>query len=159
DRTVSLGLQGVTAGRGDLVQARENAWHLDGYLGNRRAPRNRDEFKITDVLDDGSITVTPIDRGTGQPVDDRTMRLPADHVADKLALGYAYTVHAAQGLTVDTTHTVITPRTSADALYVGMSRGHDANTAHVVTLDRPDQAQPGETLQAIHRNPQAVLAT
>lgn len=159
NRTIALGLQGVSAGRGDLVQARENAWHLDGYAGNRRAPRNRDEFKITDIRDDGSITVAPIDRSTGQPVKGETMQLPPDYVAQKLALGYAYTVHAAQGVTVDTTHTVITPRTGADALYVGMSRGRDANTAHIVTLDRPDQAETGQTLDAVRRNPQAVLAT
>lgn len=163
DRTVALGLQGLSAGRGDLVQARENAWHLARYAGNRRPPRNRDEFKITDIGEDGSITVAPIDRSTGRTVgsDDggETMRLPADYVADKLVLGYAYTVHAAQGVTVDTTHTVITPRTGADALYVGMSRGREANTAHVVTLDRPEQAEVGETLEAVHRNPQAVLAT
>lgn len=158
-RTVQLDLQGLFAGRGDVVQARENAWHLDGYAGNRRAPRNRDEFKITDVHDDGSITCAPIDRATGRPVDGETMRLPADYVAGKLALGYAYTVHAVQGVTVDTTHTVVTPHTGADALYVGMSRGRHANTAHVVTLDRPQDAATGEVLEAVHRNPQAVLAT
>ncbi len=158
-RTVQLGLQGLFAGRGDVVQARENAWHLDGYEGNRRAPRNRDEFKITAVHDDGSITCAPIDRGTGQPVDGETMRLPADYVADKVALGYAYTVHAVQGVTVDTTHTVASPSTGADALYVGMSRGRAANTAHVVTVDRPADAATGEVLEAVHRNPRAVLAT
>ncbi|GAB3751246.1 MobF family relaxase [Microlunatus parietis] len=159
ERTVQLGLQGLFAGAGDVVQARENAWHLAGYAGNRRAPRNRDEFKITDVHDDGSITCAPIDRDTGRPVDGETLRLPADYVSDKLALGYAYTVHAVQGVTVDTTHSVVSARTGADALYVGMSRGRHANTAHVVTRDRPDQAQTGEVLEAVHRDPQAVLAT
>ncbi len=158
-RTVQLGLQGLFAGVGDVVQARENAWHLDGYEGNLRAPRNRDEYKITEVHDDGSITCAPMDRGSGQPVDGETMRLPADYVADKVALGYAYTVHAVQGVTVDTTHTVATPSTGADALYVGMSRGRSANTAHVVTLARPADAATGEVLEAVHRNPQAVLAT
>ena len=36
------------------------------------------------------------------------MVLPADYVAEHLALGYASTVHAAQGATVDTTHAVVT---------------------------------------------------
>jgi len=36
------------------------------------------------------------------------MVLPATYVGEHLALGYASTVHAAQGLTVDLTHSVIT---------------------------------------------------
>ncbi|OLT19369.1 hypothetical protein BJF78_36210 [Pseudonocardia sp. CNS-139] len=57
--------------------------------------------------------------------------LPARYVAEDVALGYVSTVHAAQGSTVDTTHSVITGNTSAKALYVAMTRGRDGNTAHV----------------------------
>jgi hypothetical protein len=56
------------------------------------------------------------------------------HVAEHLALGYASTVQAAQGITVDTSHTVVTFRTGPAALYVGMSRGRQANMAHVSPL-------------------------
>ena len=84
--------------------------------------------------------------------------LPADYVAEHLALGYASTVHAAQGLTVDTCHTVVTQTTAAEALYVGMTRGRQANTAHVVTRAVPADAPPGTVLEAVHRSPAAVLA-
>jgi len=63
-----------------------------------------------------------------------------------------------RGLTVDTSHTVVTPATAADALYVGMTRGRNANTAHVVTRAVPADAPPGAVLDSLHRSPTAVLA-
>ena len=39
----------------------------------------------------------------------------------------------AQGRTVDTTHLLVTGPLSRQALYVGMTRGRESNTAHVVT--------------------------
>ena len=42
-------------------------------------------------------------------------------------------MHVAQGRTVDTAHLLVTGSLSRQALYVGMTRGREANTAHVVT--------------------------
>ena len=58
--------------------------------------------------------------------------LPARYVAADVVLGYATTIAGAQGRTVDRGHVVVTPRTTSASLYVGMSRGRDANHAHVV---------------------------
>jgi hypothetical protein len=74
-------------------------------------------------------------------------------------------------LTVDTCHTGASPATTAEALYVGMSRGRQANTAHVTTatgytrmtstengLVIPADA-PGEDVQGeVRKSPNAVLA-
>ena len=79
-------------------------------------------------------------------------------MAEHLALGYASTVHAAQGMTVDTSHTVVTNTTGAEALYVGMSRGRQANTAHVTTRAMAVDAPAGEMPKAVHRDPMSVLA-
>ena len=84
--------------------------------------------------------------------------LPPAYVAEHLALGYASTVHAAQGGTVDTTHTVVTTRTGPAALYVGMSRGRDTNTAHVTTQTGVDDPAQGSDAHTLHRDPVAVLA-
>jgi hypothetical protein len=46
---------------------------------------------------------------------------------------YAGNVHVAQGRTVDTAHLLVTGSLSRQALYVGITRGRQANTAHVVT--------------------------
>jgi hypothetical protein len=155
--SVPLGLQGTWAGVGDIVQARRNGWHLAGYHGNRRGPINREQYRVTAIREDGRLEVTSILGHTDQIQDDRIV-LPAAYVAEHLALGYATTVHAAQGLTVDTCHTVVTQSTAAEALYVGMTRGRQANTAHVVTRAVPAEAPPGSVLTAVHRSPAVVLA-
>ena len=157
DRSVPLGLQGTWAGVGDIVQARSNGWHLAGYHGNRRGPINRERYRVTAVRDDGGLDVTTLPGGTDLVEGDRIV-LPAGYVAEHLALGYASTVHAAQGLTVDTCHTVVTQTTAAEAVYVGMTRGRQANTAHIVTRATPADAPPGTVIEAVHRPPAAVLA-
>lgn len=49
-------------------------------------------------------------------------------------LGYAVTVHRAQGATVETAHILIDPaRTARESLYVGMTRGRESNVAYVAT--------------------------
>ena len=157
EQGVPLDLEGTWAGVGDIVQARRNGWHLAGYSGNRRGPISREQYRVTAIRDDGGLEVTALLGGTGRVEGDRLV-LPAAYVAEHLALGYASTVHAAQGLTVDTCHTVVTQITAAEAFYVGMTRGRQANTAHVVTRTVPADAPPGTVLTAVHRSPDAVLA-
>lgn len=158
---VWLGRQGTVAGVGDLVQARRNAWHLGGRDGNRRGPINRETYRITAVRDGGAIEVTTDTTAAEADGADglgQTLVLPASYVAEDLALGYAATVHAAQGTTVDTTHTVVTPATGPAALYVGMSRGRETNTAHVTTRTAPEDPADGTERHALHRDPVATLA-
>ncbi|GAA4536657.1 MobF family relaxase [Pseudonocardia xishanensis] len=147
---VPLGLQGTYAGVGDLVQARANGWDLAGLEGNRRGPINRETYRVTATRPDGGLEVTT-DAG-------ERLVLPAGYVAGNLALAYASTVHAAQGTTVDTCHTVVTPRTGHEAFYVGMSRGRARNTAHIATLTGPDDPARGRDDQTVHRDPVAAVA-
>ena len=58
--------------------------------------------------------------------------LPADYVAQHVRLAYATTIAAAQGLTVDETHVVVTPALYRSDLYTALSRGRDANHAYAV---------------------------
>ena len=81
-------------------------------------------------------------------------RLPRSYLARHAELAYAGNVHVAQGRTVDTAHLLITDSLSCQALYVGMTRGREANTAHVVTGNTaPPGHQPYQ--QAV---PESVLA-
>ena len=159
DGAVPLGLQGTYASRGDLIQTRRNAWDLAGYQANRRGPINRETFRVVDTHDDGSLAVAPIvgRAAAGEQLGD-PISLPASYVAKHVALGYASTVHAAQGLTVDTSHMVVSGRTGADALYVGLSRGRETNTAYVVTRPVGADAPTGEVNQTVHRSARATLA-
>ena len=63
ERGVELGMddwQGVTAGVGDLVQARALAWHLRGFEGNTAAPITRKTYRVLATRTDGGLTVAPI---------------------------------------------------------------------------------------------------
>ncbi|MGD9525165.1 MAG: MobF family relaxase [Pseudonocardia sp.] len=153
---VPLGLQGTYAGVGDLVEARANAWDLAGVEGNRRGPINRETYRVLATRDDGSLEVTP-DLAPGIVEAERIV-LPAGYVRENLALAYASTVHSAQGTTVDTSHTVVTPRTSQSAVYVGMSRGLEDNTAHITTRTVPEDLADGTDAHEVRRDPVAALA-
>ena len=67
-----------------------------------------------------------------------TVTLPAAYVAEHVDLGYAVTAHRAQGITVDTSHVVVSGGTTRENLYVSMTRGRDSNSAYVA-LDNPDE--------------------
>lgn len=86
--------------------------------------------------------------------------LPASYVAQHVELGYASTVHTAQGLTADTMHGVVTGTESRETLYTMMTRGRHANHVHVTIggdgdphqLLHPDTREPAtatEILEAI----------
>ncbi|MFD8500137.1 MobF family relaxase [Amycolatopsis sp. NPDC059657] len=157
---VPLGLQGTFAGVGDVVQARRNGWNLAGVEGNRRGPINREQYRVLATREDGGLVVAPIlGRVDGGEQLGNRMTLPGDYVSDHVALGYASTVHSAQGLTVDKAHAVVTQSTGLAGLYVALTRGRHGNVAHVATLAVPNDTPPGVTLEAVHRNPSAVLAT
>jgi hypothetical protein len=87
--------------------------------------RNGDRWTVTHRHPDGSLTVSRLG-GHGRVV------LPAAYVAADVALAYALTVHKAQGVTVDRAVLVADDATTAEALYVGMTRGRHHNTALVV---------------------------
>jgi conjugative relaxase-like TrwC/TraI family protein len=155
---VALSSQGTFAGVGDVVQGRYNAWNLAGYQGNRRGPINRERYTVLATTAEGGLTVAPILGGDGGELLGEQLHLPPSYVAEHVELGYASTYHASQGLTVDTSHPVITPNTSPQALYVGLTRGREANTGHVTTRTVGPDAETGEVNEAVHRNPSAVLA-
>lgn len=147
---VRLGRDGNFAGIGDRVQARLNARTLAGYRGNIRGPINRETYQVVDVFDDGGLTVAD-DAGN-------QINLPASYVEQHLALGYAVTVHGAQGQTVETGHQIITPNTSAGAMYAGITRGWENNTAYVETISVTPDARPGEAHDVQRRPAVGVLA-
>jgi hypothetical protein len=121
---------GTRAGVGDTIITRRNDRRLRSV---REWVRNGDRWQITDVRDDGSVTIRKPGRKFGAIV------LPADYVAEHVDLGYAVTAHRAQGITVDTSHVLVEPTTTRENFYVAMTRGKQSNRAYVV-LDRPDDA-------------------
>jgi conjugative relaxase-like TrwC/TraI family protein len=128
---------GLAAGVGDRIVTRRNHRRLttaDGFV------RNGALWDVAAVLPDGALRV----RATASDVDTRTVRLPAEYVAEHVELGYATTIARTQGMTVDETHTVATPGMGREDLYVAMSRGSHSNRTYVV-VDQPDpECLPGQ---------------
>lgn len=65
----------------------------------------------------------------------RRVTLPADYVTQHVQLGYACTVHAAQGQTMHTSHTVLTGTESRQLLYVALTRGRHTNHLYLDTTN------------------------
>jgi ATP-dependent exoDNAse (exonuclease V) alpha subunit len=85
--------------------------------------KNRDHWTITNIHQDGSLTVTGT---TG------TIILPADYSIQNLELGYAQTGHASQGRTVDIALLLLDSPTDSRGVYTPMTRGREDNHAYVV---------------------------
>jgi exodeoxyribonuclease V alpha subunit len=113
---------------GDVVTARKN------HRGEDFSVSNRESFTIRSITEDGSLTVTG-------GIDGRTEQLPADYVAAHLELGYASTIHGAQGVTARRAVTVVSEQTTAAQLYVGMTRGKLDNRALVAASSRTQALQ------------------
>jgi len=121
--------EGATASVGDLITTRRNDRRL--ALTANDWVRNGDRWHILDVRRDGSLRVRHL--GTS-----RVIILPADYVAAHVDLGYARTIHSAQGLTADTCHTVATGAESRQLLYVAVTRGRTHNHLYVQTVGDGD---------------------
>jgi conjugative relaxase-like TrwC/TraI family protein len=123
---------GNSASVGDVVITRRNERTIRTSGGGW--VKNGDRWRVVDIRRDGSMLVDRLDpRRRGKTV------LSAEYVAEYVDLGYAVTAHRAQGITVETSHVVVTPSTTRENLYVSMSRGRESNIAYVA-LDQPDDS-------------------
>jgi hypothetical protein len=115
--------------------------------------KNGDRWTITGIGRRGDLTV----RHNRSQL---TVRLPIDYVRTSTGLGYATTIHSAQGVSADTMHGLLTGQESRQQLYTMLSRGRHANQLYLQvvgdgdphTLIRPDTVAPrtpAETLQQI----------
>ncbi|WP_138731654.1 MobF family relaxase [Modestobacter excelsi] len=113
---------GTAASVGDLVLARHNQRDLP--ITATEWVKNGDRFTVTALTGDGGLRVRHAPTR-------RQLTLSAAYVAEHVQLGYAATIHLAQGATVDTTHTVLTGTETREQLYVALSRGRTANHLHL----------------------------
>ena len=120
---------GLTCSAGDIISTRLNNRRL--ALTRTDFVRNGDRWTVDEVHQDGSLTVTHI--GTA-----RSIHLPADYVAENTTLGYARTIHGAQGITADTCHTVATGTENRQLAYVALTRGKRGNDVYFGTASDGD---------------------
>jgi AAA domain len=122
---VPLARTGSLAGLGDEIMTRQNDYDL-GVI-------NRQRFRVvgSGIDQDGRASLSVLG------ADGAVRELPAGYVDEHVQLAYGSTVHAAQGATVDRGYVVTDGRSDAAALYVGLTRGRDRNTA-IVALQATD---------------------
>jgi conjugative relaxase-like TrwC/TraI family protein len=124
---------GSAASAGDAIITRRNDRRL--RISATDWVKNGDRWTVEAVLAGGALRVRHHDTA-------RLVTLPASYVAEHVALGYALTIHAAQGATADTCHTVISGSECREQLYVAMTRGRHANPVHVVMPGATDEHAP-----------------
>jgi exodeoxyribonuclease V alpha subunit len=112
---------GERLGVGDRVATRRNATGL--------GVANRDIWTVTALDDDGTVHLAG-KAGARQ--------VPVDYARRNIELAYASTIYGAQGATTHAAHLLLGEHTGAASAYVAMTRGRDANTAHLVAADLDD---------------------
>jgi hypothetical protein len=140
DRQVELA-DGSAASVGDLIITRRNDRRL--RITASDWVKNGDRWIILNLDRTGGLRVRHVRRG-------RTVTLPHDYVCTATELGYATTVHTAQGVTADTMHGVVTGQESRQQLYTMLTRGRTANHIYVPMVRdgnphdviRPDSLHP-----------------
>lgn len=115
---------GNRASAGDLVITRHNNRTLRSRGGDW--VKNGDRWHVTDVHRDGSLTAQHLRTH-------KSVHLPADYVEAWTELGYATTIHTAQGVTADTCHGLLTGTETRQQLYTMATRGRHANHLHIQT--------------------------
>ena len=132
----------ATAFAGDVIVTRRNDRRLSVFAGHDFV-KNGDRWSVEGVGEDGSLQVRHVEHGG-------TVTLPAAYVRENVELGYALTVHRAQGATVDTSHALIDSRADRAAAYVGLSRGREQNNLYVRLNEGEKLDEVLETVAARH---------
>jgi hypothetical protein len=142
---VRLG-DGNLAQAGDWIQARLNE-QLITAGGQWLA--NRDILQVTRIYGHGHDRQIEARRRLPDGTWTAKFTLPARYAEKSATLGYASTIYAAQGRTVDVAHGLVTSGLSREALYVLATRGRLENRLHVVTgPERSEQQAAPETVLA-----------
>jgi hypothetical protein len=123
---------------GDIIISRNN----DATLNVEPGKQHRDGDRIDQVRNGNRWRVAGVDAKRGRIAAERLtdqarVIFEGDYLREHITLGYATTLHAAQGITVggSTTRgacfTVLSDRASRAMAYVGMTRGKDENHAFI----------------------------
>jgi hypothetical protein len=145
---------------GDVILTRRNDRRLRATATDW--VKNGDRWTITGIWRRGDLTV----RHNRSQL---SVRLPIEYVREWTGLGYATTIHSAQGVSADTMRGLVTGQESRQQLYTMLTRGRHANHLYLQvvgdgdphTVIRPDTISPRtptETLQQILARDEAPVS-
>jgi len=120
---------GNQASIGELIITRSNDRAL--RTSSTDWVKNGDRWMVLGIHDAGDLTVAHTQSG-------RTVRLPAEYVQAFTELGYATTVHTAQGVSVDTMHALASGQETRQQLYTMMTRGALGNHIYLQVVGDGD---------------------
>lgn len=142
---------GQQIGVGDLIISRRNDPDVT-MVDNPRATkpasmvRNGNRWRVAAIDNDNyRIAAVRLDDGAGAV-------FSGDYLRGHINLGYAVTVHSAQGDTADTSHAVLGENTTRNLLYVAMTRGRHTNTAHLYERGAEGHSQPSSPRSLVRGN-------
>lgn len=115
---------------GDLIISRRNDPTIPVFASTGDQPaadpvRNGNRWRVYAIDPrNGRIAARRLD-------DNARAAFTGDYLQQHITHGYAVTVHSAQGVTVDTTHAVLSENATRALLYVAMTRGRESNAAYL----------------------------
>jgi conjugative relaxase-like TrwC/TraI family protein len=130
DAPTVAGAGGQRIGVGDLILSRRNDPSIDFHRSTPHAEtlpsvRNGNRWRVVG-LDAQTKWL-----GAERLEDGARVIFDGEYLREHVTLGYAVTVHSAQGVTADTSHAVLGETTRRAMLYVAMTRGRHTNTARL----------------------------
>ncbi|MFG1795807.1 MobF family relaxase [Nocardia sp. NPDC049149] len=139
---------GHTGYVGDIVVTRLNTPRLriTGGIRNTTHVENGDLWRIHKIHHDGTITLT----GTNHR---GSTHIPTDYLHQHVELGYATTVHRAQGITVRHAYVLLNASLGRALAYVGLTRGSELNRIFLATdtlIDPTGDQQPDDPIEPQH---------
>jgi len=120
---------GNRASIGDTIITRQNNRRL--RVAANDWVKNGDRWTVTGTTRTGGLQARHTQTG-------RHVTLPADYVANQVELGYASTIHTAQGITADTVHGLLTGTETRQQAYTMLTRGRHHNAAYLVVVGDGD---------------------
>jgi conjugative relaxase-like TrwC/TraI family protein len=127
-REVQLG-DGNQASIGEVIITRTNDRRL--RLSASDWVKNGDRWTISAIGKHGELTVRHLRSRL-------TTRLPADYVCTSTGLGYATTIHGAQGVSADAMHGLLIGQESRQQLYTMLTRGRHSNHLYLQVVGDGD---------------------
>ncbi|BBZ15356.1 MobF family relaxase [Mycobacterium branderi] len=117
---------------GDIIMSRNN----DATIVVQPGARHRRADRIDQVRNGNRWLVAAVDAKTNRVAAERTsdkarVVFEGDYLREHVTLGYAATVHSAQGVTADTAYTILGEGSTRAMLYVAMTRGRHNNEAFI----------------------------
>jgi len=143
---------GRVAGVGDLVMTRANDYTLRTSTGG--VVRNGQTWTITQIST-GFTTDTTRARVTLTRDHSREAAIvPASYLAQHARLGYAISIHQAQGITVDASYCILDGSTSSqNAAYTALTRGRTLNRAYIAAATTSGDEEHAPDPERFHATP------